>query len=78
MKTEIEKNIEYVNKNRETLFAQYPNKHILVVDCKVIKAFNSYNEAVVYGVENYGIKGNFLIHFMTQQESTNFLLQAAF
>jgi len=66
--TELDKNFEYVKANYGSLLAKYLNKFIVVVDRKVVKAFDNYADAANYGVRNYGIDERFLVHEMVQEE----------
>jgi len=74
--TELEKNIEYVDANRDSLLAKYLNKYIVVVDRKVVKAFDNYPDAANYGVRNYGIDERFLVEEMTRYEPLNIVASA--
>jgi len=74
--TELEKNIEYVDTNRDALLAKHLNRFIVVVDRKVVKAFDNYADAVNYGVRNYGIDERFLVEEMTRYEPLNIVVSA--
>lgn len=74
MNTEkLEKNREYVKQEFDKLLNIYPNKYILVHDQQIINSFDSYESAVEEGIKNFGIDGDFLVHFITEQEVINFL-----
>jgi len=66
--TELDKNFEYVKANYGGLLAKYLNKYIVVVDRKVVKAFDNYPDAANYGVRNFGIDERFLVHKIVKEE----------
>ena len=72
MMTELEKNKEYVETNYERLLSTYPNKYVVVFNREVVNAFDTYDVAANYGVENYGIEEKFLVELITQKEPINF------
>lgn len=72
----LEKNRDYVEKNRDSLLKTYVNKYILVVDQNVVGSFDSYEIAADIGIENYGIEKKFYIEFITQQKPINFVMAA--
>ena len=74
--TQLEKNRDFVKKNRGTLLKQYPNKYILVVDGKVVDSFHTYEDAADKGVEAYGIDGRFYIEFISEEEPINYAFTA--
>jgi len=68
--TSLDENIAYVDANRDALLAKYLNKFILVVDRKVVKAFDAYVDAASYGVRNFGLDAGFLVRKMTKEPRT--------
>ena len=78
MNTEkLEKNRAYVKSEFAKLSALYTNKYILVHNQEVVGSFDSYEAAADQGVNNYGIEGDFLIHYITESEPINLLALAA-
>lgn len=70
-------NRKYISDNWESLFKLYNGKFIVVVDKKVVQPFDTYEAAATYGIENYGLEGDFLVHYMADEEPINFVLSAA-
>lgn len=74
---QLTKNRQYVKDQWESLFELYKGKYILVVDKKVVQPFDTYETAAKYGVENFGVEGDFLIHYLAEEEPINFVTSAA-
>jgi len=68
--TSLDENIAYVDANRDALLAKYLNKFILVVDRKVVKAFDAYADAANYGIRKFGMDEEFLVREMTKEPRT--------
>lgn len=43
---------------------------------KIINSFDSYEKASEEGVRLFGIDGNFLIYYLTENEPVNFVMEA--
>ncbi len=74
----MQKNRDFVEKNRKELLEAYRNKYLLIVDQEVVDSFDTYEKAAEVALSNYGEEGNFLIHHMTEKEPLNFVLSAKF
>jgi len=68
--TTLDENIDYVEANHAALLSKYLNKYILVVDRKVVKAFDVYADAAGYGVRKFGLEEEFLVRKMTKEPRT--------
>lgn len=75
-KANLERNFKYVQENWDSLLNLYPNKFVLVYDEEVVDSYDSYEKAAERGVELYGIEGNFLVQFLSQEVPNNFILHA--
>lgn len=75
-KANLERNFKYVQDNWDSLLNLYPNKFVLVYDEEVVDSYDSYEKAAERGVELYGIEGNFLVQFLSQEVPNNFILHA--
>ena len=73
----LDKEIEYVEKNKETLLKEYANKFLLVHNQKVINTFDQYNHAAEEGIRLFGIEGKFLVYHLTVKPPVNFIMEAA-
>jgi len=74
--TSLDENIAYVDANRDALLAKYLNKFILVVDRKVVKAFDAYADAANYGIRKFGMDEEFLVKEMVREEPINIVVSA--
>lgn len=70
---QLEKNHDFVKAKYDKLYNLYPNKYILVHKQQVVTSYDTYETAVEEGISNYGIDGEFLIHYMSENETVNFL-----
>ena len=75
-KSQLDKNFDYVNKNIDKLINLYRNKYVLVVNQKVVGSFDTYEAAAKEGVITYGVKGDFLVHLITEDQPVNLVLNA--
>lgn len=75
---DLDKNREYVEKNREELLKTYADKYIVVVDQTVVAAFDNYPKAVEEAIREFGPEASFLVHHLTRVESVNLVVKAAF
>lgn len=75
MATLIE-NKEWLDSQRAKLFETYANKYLVIVEKAVVQAFDHYDAAANFAIENYGVEGGFLIEFLSQEEPINFVLAA--
>ncbi len=75
---QLQKNFDYVNKNRDELLKTYSEKYIIVFEEKVVGAFDNYGKAVEEAIRMLGEEADFLVHHLTKVESVNFLMRAAF
>jgi len=73
----LDKEIEYVEKKRESLLKEYANKFVLIHDQKVVGSFDQYNHAAEEGIRLYGIDGKFLVYHLTAKPPVNFVMEAA-
>lgn len=64
---DLKKNYLYFLDNKKSLIKEYSNKHIVIVNCKVVNSFDDENEAYRYSVEKYGL-GNFIIQLCSPNE----------
>ena len=76
MKSEIDKNQEYVEQNIADILKAYRNKYILVYDQGVIDSFDTYERAINAGIKTYGLDGGILIHYVTENSVVNYVTSA--
>lgn len=72
----LSKSQEYVNANLEKLVNLYRNKYILVHEQEVVSSFDTYEAAAEEGINTFGIDGNFLVHYVTENNIVNFISAA--
>ncbi len=70
------KNKEHIEKNKQELLKEYPNKYLLVYKEKVINSFDTYEKAAQAGVMQFGTDENFLVYHLTETEPLNFIMEA--
>ncbi len=73
---DLRANIDFVNKNKETLLKEHRNKFILVFEEKVIGSYDTYERAAEEGVRLYGVDANFLVYHLVEKEPLNFIMGA--
>ena len=73
----LEKNIDYIERNRNKLFKEYANKFLLVHKQKITASYDQYNKAAEEGVRLYGTDGEFLVYHLTAKPPVNFVMEAA-
>ncbi|MCX6252003.1 MAG: hypothetical protein NTX61_14785 [Bacteroidetes bacterium] len=72
----LSKNQAFVNTNLENLRNLYKNKYILVYEQEVVGSFDTYEVAAEEGINNYGLDGGFLVHYVTETTPVNFISTA--
>ena len=72
----LEKCRQYVRENFARLLKTYRDKYLLVSDGEVVGSFDTYEKAAEKAIELYGPEGNFLVQFITDEQSLNFVLSA--
>lgn len=72
----LAKNQSFVNKSIEKLLNIYRNKYILVFEEEVVGSYDTYEAAAESGVNTYGIEGDFLVHYVTEETPVNFVSTA--
>jgi ubiquinone/menaquinone biosynthesis C-methylase UbiE len=72
----LDKNIEFVEKNKSKLLKEHANKYLLVYNGKVIDSFDQYNRAAEEGIRLYGVDGVFLVYHLTAKPPVNFVMEA--
>ena len=75
---DLTKNKEYVAQYKDKLLQAYRNKYVLIYDGDIISSFDTYEVAATEAIRVYGPEGNFLVHFITEQEPLNFVMDAQF
>lgn len=73
----LQKNLEYVEKNKEELLETYFNKYLVIFDEKVFGSYDSYLAAVEDAIKTLGVDAGFLIYHMIREKPINFVLSAA-
>lgn len=73
MKTKLELNKEYLDKEKQNLLKIYNDKFVLIVDEKVVGSFDTYERAAEEGVSDYGMESGFLIDYLTDKDIVNFV-----
>lgn len=73
---DMKNNIQFIQENKKNLLSEYANKYLLISDEKVINTFDTYEKAAEEGVRLFGIDGNFLVHFLTENDPINFVMEA--
>lgn len=73
---DLKKNLDFVNKNKETLLKEYENKFILVFEGELKGSYDSYRLAAEEGVRLYGLEANFLVYHLVEKEPLNFVMEA--
>jgi len=73
----LKKDIEFVEKNRDSLLKDYANKFLLVCNQKVISSYDDYNHAANEGIRLYSSDGKFLVYHLTIKPPVNFVMEAA-
>ncbi len=74
---ELKKNLDFVNKNKESLLKEYKNKFVLVFEEKLVGSYDTYERAAEEGVRLYGLDANFLVYHLVEKEPLNFIMEAA-
>ena len=74
--SELEKNLEYVEKQRGDLLKKYAGKYLLVASQQVIGSFDDYEQAANEGLRQCVLETPFLVHFMNQEEQPCLVLSA--
>lgn len=69
----LKENFEFVKNNFSALLSIYRYKHVLVHDKKVFGSFDTFAKAAQEGVKTYGIKGDFLVEFISDLPNNNFI-----
>jgi hypothetical protein len=73
---ELKKNLDFVNKNKESLLKEHKNKFILVFEEQVLGSYDTYERAAEEGVRLYGVDANFLVYHLVEKEPLNFIMEA--
>ena len=60
-KKELEKNFEYYLANLDELAQKYKGKYIALKECKVLGAYNTFNEALSKSEEQGHERGTFIV-----------------
>ncbi|MFH1824839.1 MAG: hypothetical protein ABH873_06400 [Candidatus Firestonebacteria bacterium] len=69
----LKKNLDFVNKNKESLLKEHKDKFILVFEEKLVDSYDSYERAAEEGVRLYGLDANFLVYHLVEKEPLNFI-----
>jgi len=69
----LDKNLKYVKANLDSLINLHKNKYVLVYDEKIVGSFDTYESAANEGVKSYGIGGDFLVYYVTEETPVNFV-----
>lgn len=72
----MEKNLAFVNSSIEKFLNLYRNKYVLISGESVVGSFDTYEAAAEEGVKNYGLGGDFLVHYVTETAPVNFVSTA--
>ncbi len=72
----LDKDIEFVEKNKEALLKEHANKYLLVCNEKIIDSFDQYTRAAEEGIRLYGADGTFLVYHLTAKPPVNFVMEA--
>lgn len=70
------KNQDFITKNLEKFLNLYKNKYVLIYDQEVVGSYDSYDVAAEEGIKAFGIKGDFLVHYVTEVNPVNFVSTA--
>jgi hypothetical protein len=62
-------NFEYFTKNQAELYKEYPNKYLVIKDCKVEKDFFDFDTALNWAASNFDL-GSFIIQQCTGSEES--------
>jgi len=73
----LKKEYDFVMRNKEDLLKKYRNKYILVHNEKVVGSFKRFDRAASVGARKFGTNNDFLVHFLSDLESVNFVFNAA-
>jgi hypothetical protein len=60
MTSDLKKNFTWYLEHQEELVKQYDGKVLVLVDCRVVGAFDTNEEALHSGIDKFGL-GNFII-----------------
>ena len=58
---ELEKNFEYYLANLDELAKKYNGKYIALKECKVLGAYNTFNDALLYTEKQGHERGTFIV-----------------
>lgn len=61
-------NFKWFLDNHAELYAKYPNKHIVIVDKKVVASFDISKDAIIFANTNYGNR-NYNVQHCTEDNS---------
>ena len=64
----LEKEFEYFRENKDTIYAKYPDKFVVIKDFSVQCAADSFEEALTMASEKFEI-GTFIVQHCTKDES---------
>ncbi|HBW48116.1 TPA: hypothetical protein DEF17_09360 [bacterium] len=73
---DLKKNLDFVNKNKESLLKEHSNKFILVFEENLVASYDSYERAAKEGVRLYGVDTSFLVYHLVEKEPLNFIMEA--
>lgn len=72
----LQKNFEFVEKNKEKLLEAYFNKFLVIYDEKVFGSYDSYLAAVEDAIKTLGADAGFLVYHMIKEKPINFVISA--
>ncbi len=72
----LSKNIDFIDKNKDTLLKEYNNKYLLVFEEKIINSYDTYETAAEEGVRLFGLEEDFLVYYITSTQPVNFVMEA--
>lgn len=75
-KDQMSLNFNYVKENHDKLINLYQHKYILVFEQQVVGSFDTYDAAAEEGISTYGLEGNFLVYYVTEDVPVNFISTA--
>ncbi len=73
---DLEKDFEFVQRNKQTLLKTYFNKYLLVYHQRIVDAFDTYEKAAGEGIRKFGLYDNFLVYHLLDTQPLNFVFNA--
>ena len=75
--SDLKKNLEFADTNKQRLLQQHKYKFILVFDEQVVGSYHVYERAPEEGIRAYGPDGNFLVCHVLDEELLDFICRRA-